>query len=41
MTHIQAEEEICIQNQHQFMDNFTNKFLIIHTQEVTLVGYHK
>ena len=39
-THIQAEEVISVQNQHQLMDQFTNHILMIHTQEVTLVGYH-
>ena len=40
VTHIQSEELIYVQKQHQFMDQFTNIILIIHTPEVTSVGYH-
>ena len=39
--HIQAEEVISIQNQHQCMDSFKNIILTIHTVDVTSVGYHK
>ena len=41
VTHIQEEELISVQNQHQFMDLFTNMICIGHTLEVTSVGYHK
>ena len=40
-THIQPEEVITIKTQHQFMHHLTNQILMIHTQEVALVGYHK
>ena len=40
-THIQSEEVIAVKNQHLLVNQFTNLIWIIHTQEVTLVGYHK
>ena len=39
--HIQAEEVISVQNQHQYMDQLTNMIWIFHTWEVTSVGYHE
>ena len=41
ITHKQAEEVMSVQNQYQFMYQFTDQIWIIHTQEVILVGYHK
>ena len=40
-THIEVEEVISVQTQHQYMDQFIKLILIMHTQEVTLVFYHK
>ena len=34
ITHIQSEDLVSIQNQHQFVDHFTNIIWIIHTREV-------
>ena len=36
----EPEELISVQSQDQLMDHFTDMILIIHTREVTSVGYH-
>ena len=41
ITHIQVEEVVSVQNQHQYKDQFMNMILIINTREVTSVVYHK
>ena len=41
ITHIQVEEVVSVQNQHQYKDQFMNLILIINTREVTSVVYHK
>ena len=40
-TNIQVEEIISVQNQHQYMDQFITVILIVNTQEVTPIGYHR
>ena len=40
ITHLQAEEVIYVQNQHQYIVQFRNLILIIHTIEVTSVAFH-
>ena len=41
ITHIQVEEVIFVQNQHQYMDQSINMILSSHTREVTSFSSHK
>ena len=41
ITHIQVEEVISVQNQHQYMDQLINLNWIFHTREVISVVYHR